>query len=83
MELLLRKKQAAVFSFLKSSGEAYLSQIAKGTGTTYVYITGFASMLADKGLAEITPKSKKKLVKLTEKGKEVAARIESLKEAME
>jgi DNA-binding MarR family transcriptional regulator len=83
MELLLRGKQAAVFFYLKGVEEAYLSQIAKETGTTYVYITGFASLLQEKGFVEIRPEAKKKLVRLTEKGKEVASRIESLREAME
>lgn len=83
MELLLRKKQAAVFSFLKSREDAYLSEIAKETGTTYVYITNFVSFLEGKGLAEVTPQAKKKMVKLTEKGREVSARIEALREALE
>jgi DNA-binding MarR family transcriptional regulator len=83
MDLLIRKKQAAVFSFLRSHEEAYLSQIAKETGTTYVHITNFVSILEEKGYVQIIPKAKKKLVKLTEKGKEVCARMESLREALE
>ncbi|MBN2122301.1 hypothetical protein JW721_04585 [Candidatus Micrarchaeota archaeon] len=84
MELLLRKKQAAVFLFLKSHEEpVYLTQIARETKTTYVYITNFISFLADKGIVSIAPRSKKKLVRLTEKGREISVRIEALREALE
>lgn len=84
MELLLRKKQAAVFLFLKSQEEpVYLTQIARETKTTYVYITNFVSLLAARGLVSIVPRSKKKMVRLTEKGREVSVRIEALREALE
>jgi predicted transcriptional regulator len=84
MELLLRKKQAAVFLFLKSQEEpVYLTQIARETSTTYVYITNFVSLLAERGLVSVVPRTKKKLVRLTEKGKEVSVRIEALREALE
>lgn len=84
MELLLRKKQASVFLFLKSHEEpVYLTQIARETGTTYVYITNFISMLAGRGLVSVAPRSKKKMVRLTDKGREVSLRVEALREALE
>jgi DNA-binding MarR family transcriptional regulator len=80
---LLKKKPSAVFIFLKSREQAYLSEIAKETGTSYVYVTGLVSSLEEKGLVSIHPERKKKMVKLTEKGKEVSTLLEELKRRME
>ena len=80
---VLRKKPAAVFIFLKSREQAYLSEIAKETGTSYVYITNLITSLEKKGLVSIHPESKKKMVKLTEKGKELSTLIEEIKGKME
>lgn len=79
MGILLRSKPAAVFLFLKGREQAYLSEIAKETGTTYVYITNLATALEKKGLITTTKEGKKKMVKLTDKGKEVANFAEEIK----
>lgn len=82
MGFLLRDKPARVFLLLKSKS-TYLSDIAKETGTTYVYVTNLASMLQQKGLVTIQAAGKKKTVTLTEKGKEIANAVEELKRKME
>ena len=79
MDTVLKTKPANVFLFLKSQDTAYLSEIAKETGTTYVYITNFVSRLVDSGLVSVEPKGKKKMVKLTEKGRELAAHVEEIR----
>jgi predicted transcriptional regulator len=79
MDIVLKTKPANVFLFLKSRESAYLSEIAKETGTTYVYITNFVSRLKEKGLVLVEPKGKKKMVKLTEKGRELASHVEEIR----
>jgi len=82
MGFLLRDKPAKVFSLLKNKS-AYLSEIAKETGTTYVYITHLMTMLQQKGLVTIQSTGKKKTVSLTEKGKDVANAMEELRRKLE
>ncbi|MEW5996488.1 MAG: hypothetical protein AB1657_02745 [Candidatus Micrarchaeota archaeon] len=82
MSFLLRDKPARVFSLLKNKS-TYLSDIAKETGTTYVYITHLISFLQQKGLVTIQSTGKKKTVLLTEKGKEVANAVEDLRRKLE
>lgn len=83
MGLLLREKQAKVFIFLKSRESAYLSEIAKETGTTYVYITNFAYELQQKGIVTLQKEGKKNMVRLTQKGKEAATLAEELRRKLE
>lgn len=79
MDIVLRTKPANVFLFLKGRDSAYLSEIAKETGTTYVYITNFVSRLLEKGFVSVESKGKKKMVKLTEKGREIASHLEEIR----
>ncbi|HNT60809.1 MAG TPA: hypothetical protein PKJ97_02420 [Candidatus Bilamarchaeaceae archaeon] len=82
MGFLLRDKPAKVFLLLKSR-PAYLSEIAKETGTTYVYITNLTSMLQQKGFVSIQAAGKKKTVSLTDKGKGIANAVEELRRKLE
>ena len=82
MGFLLRDKPAKVFSLLKNKS-TYLSDIAKETGTTYVYITHLMTLLQQKGLVTIQSTGKKKTILLTEKGKEVANAVEELRRKLE
>lgn len=83
MDIVLKTKAANVFLFLKSVDSAYLSEIAKETGTTYVYITKLVSLLAEKQLVSVEPKGKKRIVQLTESGREIAAQIEEIRRRCE
>ncbi|MFP3949669.1 MAG: DUF6293 family protein [Candidatus Micrarchaeia archaeon] len=83
MEFLLRKEPAKVLLFLKGRESAYLSEIARETGTTYVYVTNCISMLEEKGMVSVEPEGKKKMVKLTEKGMDIAAHIEEIRRRIE
>jgi predicted transcriptional regulator len=82
MGFLLRDKPAKAFTLLKNRS-TYLSDIAKETGTTYVYITHLMTLLQQKGLVTIQTAGKKKTVSLTEKGKEVANAVEELRRKLE
>ena len=83
MDIVLKTKSADVFVFLKSQEYSYLSEIAKETGTTYVYITKLVSELEKRELVSVEPQSKKKIVKLTDKGREVATYIEEIRRRCE
>jgi predicted transcriptional regulator len=82
LSFLLRDKPAKVFLLLKNKS-TYLSDIAKETGTTYVYITHLATLLQQKGMVTIQAAGKKKTVSLTDKGKEVATAVEDLRRKIE
>ena len=75
--LFVKDKPSRVLLAIREN-ELYLSQIAKQTDTTYVYVTGFVHLLEKKGLAKIELKGKKKVAKLTEAGAEVAKLIDEL-----
>ena len=80
--MILKDKHARVLLLLKVR-PAYLSEIAKKTGTTYVYVTHFVSSLSARRLVVAEAMGKKKMVKLTEKGQEVATLLEELRRRLE
>jgi predicted transcriptional regulator len=61
----------------------YLSKLAKNSDTSYVYVTKLVTTLVEEGLLSVEAKGKKRLVKLTEKGMEVAKAIDELKNTFE
>lgn len=84
LSVLLREKPARIITTLKDSNNPwYLSKIAKATDTTYVYVTRFISTLERNGMVTIEKIGKKRVVKLTEKGLELANIIEELKRRLE
>ena len=83
MDIALKTKPANVFLFLKSADSAYLSEIAKETGTTYVYVTNLVSLLSKRQLVSVEPQGKKKMVSLTEKGRQIALHIEEIRRRSE
>ena len=80
--IILKDKQSRIILMLKGR-PAYLSELAKETGTTYVFVTHFATSLVKKGIVIIEPTGKKKMVKLTEKGQELANLIEEARKRLE
>lgn len=83
MGLILRSKPSAVFMFLKSREQAHLSEIAKETGASYVHIAKLVSKFREQGLATIQPEGRKKVVRLTGKGKEIASLVEEIRRRSE
>lgn len=80
----IREKPARVLLVLKDTNtQWHLSKIARSTETTYVYVTGFISDLARKGLVTVESKGKLKVAKLTDKGVEVANLLEEVKKKLE
>ncbi len=74
-----RPKPCRIMVTLRNSEEPlHLSKIAKGTDTTYVYVTQLVSKLAEQGYVSVEAKGKKRMVRLTEKGVKVANAIDEL-----
>jgi predicted transcriptional regulator len=70
---------------LRRDGETswHLSKLAKGSDTTYVYVTKLISTLQKSGFVTIEARGKKRIVKLTDKGMKVAQAVEELKNTLE
>jgi len=83
-QVFARPKPCRILVLLRD-GEAnwHLSKLAKGSDTTYVYVTKLISRFQKNGLVTIEPKGNKRIVKLTDKGMRVAKSIEELKNSLE
>ncbi len=77
--LFLKEKPSNLLIALLE-GNHYLSQLAKLAGCTYVYVTNIMSTLESKGLVETEFRGKFRVVKLTQKGKELALLLKQIKE---
>lgn len=75
--LFIKDKPTRILLAIRDN-ELYLSQIAKQTGTTYVYVTGLVHLLEKKGFVTIELKGKKRIAKLTNEGADVAKIIDDI-----
>lgn len=82
-KILLHIKPASLLITLKSDGAWYISNLAKETSVTYVYATKVLSKFEREGLVKFDNKGRTKLVKLTEKGVEVANILNELFKKLE
>jgi len=83
--LFARPKPCRIILTLKanSNNNWYLSNLAKATETTYVYVTTLMSRLESKGFVTIAAQGKKRMVRLTEKGMMIATSLEDLRKRFE
>lgn len=71
--IILKDKQARIIISLKSKEqEWYLSSLAKATGTTYVHACKFIAACEGKGLTESERHGRIKVIRLTDKGIQLA-----------
>ncbi|MBU0526975.1 MAG: hypothetical protein ABH983_04425 [Candidatus Micrarchaeota archaeon] len=71
--LIVRPKPCAVLITLRDTeSNWHLSKIAKASDTTYVYVTKLIYKMESEGIVMVESKGKKRLVRLTEKGKRIA-----------
>lgn len=83
-KVFARPKPCRILTLLRDAESTWhLSKIAKGSETTYVYVTKLISHLQKNGLVTIEARGKKRIVKLTERGMRVAKSIEELKNTLE
>jgi len=61
----------------------HLSKLAKSSDTTYVYVTKLISNLQKEGVVSVEQKGKKRIVRLTDKGREIANAIHELMNRLE
>ncbi len=79
LSIFMRPKPCRIMILLRDNESSWhLSKLARGSGSTHVYVSGFITGLAEKGLVTVEVKGKKKFVKLTEKGMKIANAIEEL-----
>lgn len=79
IELFLRKKPSKLLICLKDADREWnLNSLSKESGMTYVYLMKLIPKLKTSGLIIEEKKGRKKILKLTDKGLEVAALLEEL-----
>ncbi|MEW6036598.1 MAG: hypothetical protein AB1529_08360 [Candidatus Micrarchaeota archaeon] len=84
LNVFARPKPCRIMLILRDSENPWhLSRLAKGSETTYVYVTKLVANLAKAGFVTVEAKGKKRIVRLTEKGMKVAKAIDELKTAVE
>ncbi|MGV8176886.1 MAG: DUF6293 family protein [Candidatus Bilamarchaeaceae archaeon] len=80
----LREKPARIIVALRSKEkEYYMSELARETGVSFVYLSKILPGLEAKGLVKMEKQGKKQMVRLTEKGAEIANLIEDLRKRLE
>lgn len=83
-QLFARPKPCRIMMLLREPDSVWhLSKLAKGSDTTYVYVTKLMSELSKNGIVTIEPKGKKRIVRLTDKGARVANAIFELRKMLE
>ncbi len=77
--IIFKDKQARILLSLKASGqELYISSLAKATGTTYVHACKFLRECESRGITASERHGRVKVIKLTDKGVQLAGMIESM-----
>ncbi|MCL4389191.1 MAG: hypothetical protein M1528_03095 [Candidatus Marsarchaeota archaeon] len=77
--IVLKDKQARILLSLKNSdSEWYISSLAKATNTTYVHACRFIGMCERRGITSSERHGKIKVIKLTEKGLQIAEMATSI-----
>lgn len=80
-QLLMKPKTVSILFALKDQAEGmHLSEIARNTKTTYVFVTNLVRIFAKIELVSIETKGKKKIAKLTEKGFKITNLLNQVKE---
>lgn len=84
LSVFARPKPCKMMVALRDNDTSWhLSKLAKSSDTTYVYVTKLISNLQKEGVVSIEQKGKKRIVRLTEKGKEIANAIHELMNKLE
>lgn len=84
LALLLREKPARLFLSLKNTDRPwYISNLARATGASFVYLSRFLPKLEAAGLVRMEKKGNKRLVVLSEKGTELAQLLDEIKRRLD
>ncbi len=75
----IRERSASILLLLRdTSKEWYVSSLARGVGLTYPHIITVLEQYINLGLIEFSTNGRKKVVKLTEKGKKVSSSLNDI-----
>jgi len=81
---VLKQKPVAVILCLKEAQEQwYPSKLAKYSGCSYVYVTGWLAELEKAGWVKFEKKGRLKSVSLTEQGRVIASLLDELVKKMQ
>lgn len=82
-KFVLKQKPVAVILCLKDSQEQwYPSKLAKYSGCSYVYVTGWLVQLEKSGWVKFEKKGRLKSITLTEQGRTIASLLDELVKKM-
>ncbi|MEK6981453.1 MAG: hypothetical protein AABX38_00855 [Candidatus Micrarchaeota archaeon] len=83
IDSFLREKPCRVLVTLRDQNiDWYLSKLAKSANVTYVFIANFIPKLEKDGIVTTEIIGKKRIIKLTEKGKYLASLIEDIRKKL-
>lgn len=82
-KLFLHEKPARIMIGLKGPGEKYASLLMKEADCTYTHTLKILSVLEEHGLIESSKEGRKKPLKLTDKGEDIAHLLEGLYRQLE
>lgn len=82
-DLFLKEKPCRILLEIQKADSPYASQIRKRSDTTYAHTVKIISRMEDAGLVMGEKKSRKKILTLTEKGRELADSLEKLFDTVE
>ena len=78
--VFFREKPALMLINLKNfKGETYASSLAKTVDCTYSHVVKILQQMEEEGLVEFDKQGRLKLLNLTDKGQDVAAFIENIR----
>lgn len=83
ISIIFKDKQAKIILSLKTPNQSwYISSLAKASNTTYVHTCNFIALCESIGITTSEKHGKIKVIKLTEKGSQIADMIASIYNAI-
>ncbi len=83
VSIIFKDKQAKIILSLKNPGQSwYISSLAKASNTTYVHTCNFIALCENIGITTSEKHGKIKVIKLTEKGSQIAEMIAGIYNAI-
>jgi predicted transcriptional regulator len=83
VSIIFKDKQAKIILSLKTPNQSwYISSLAKASNTTYVHTCNFIALCESIGLTTSEKHGKIKVIKLTEKGSQIADMIAGIYNAI-
>ncbi len=83
-EMFLHRKPARILvGITRGEDRKYASVLSKEADCTYSHTVKILDQFEEKGLIEFTKEGRKKLIELTDRGEEIASRMDNLMRSIE